>query len=151
MALIITEKCIGCSACRKTCPTGAISGEIKEVHTIDPNLCIECGACGRVCPEEAVRTEDGVFIKKLKKSLWIKPVIIEEKCYACENCVAVCPVNALSMVSESLPLQENAAVLSAPERCVSCGWCFDNCQFDAILFGGDTTETHQSDTAKEKV
>lgn len=132
MAHQIVPGCIGCGACKRSCPTAAISGEMKELHIINPVLCIDCGTCGRVCPKEAVRTEQNVVVRRLKKAEWIKPSVNTEKCYACENCVAVCPVCALSMKDDRLPLTENYAVLAYPEKCISCGWCFDNCQFDAI-------------------
>ncbi len=130
--MIIHEECIGCGACRKVCPVSAISGDKKELHLIDPVLCIQCGSCGRVCPSGAVEGEDGSRVERAKRNQWLKPVINREKCYACENCVGVCPVSALSMVDESRPLTRNYAVLSAPEACVSCGWCLENCQFEAI-------------------
>ena len=43
------EKCDGCHLCFKPCPTGAISGEKKQLHTIDQDKCIQCGACYEVC------------------------------------------------------------------------------------------------------
>ncbi len=49
------EKCTGCTACAKKCPTEAISGEKKEPHEIDQAKCISCGACFDVCKFEAVR------------------------------------------------------------------------------------------------
>jgi len=128
---VIEENCIGCGACKKVCPVNAISGEKKEIHIIDGKLCINCSSCGRVCPKNAIK-EHGLVISKLKKDQWIKPHIDRDKCYACENCIAACPVGALSMAGENLPLTENYAVLSSPDLCVSCEWCFDNCQFDAI-------------------
>jgi len=128
----IDEICIGCGACKKVCPTDAITGDKKELHVIDGKSCINCSSCGRVCPKGAVKGYSGSVIDKVKKSEWLKPGILKDKCYACENCVAVCPVGALSMKDENLPLTENYAVLSSPEKCISCGWCFDNCQFDAI-------------------
>jgi NADH:ubiquinone oxidoreductase subunit F (NADH-binding)/NADH:ubiquinone oxidoreductase subunit E len=53
----ILEICTGCGACRKPCPTGAISGEIKALHTIDQALCIKCGICFEVCKFDAVEVK----------------------------------------------------------------------------------------------
>jgi NADP-reducing hydrogenase subunit HndC len=51
---IVAENCVGCTACARACPVGAITGERKEVHFIDSTLCIKCGACVDRCKFNAV-------------------------------------------------------------------------------------------------
>ncbi len=48
------DKCIGCTKCARNCPVGAISGEIKKVHYIDPAKCVKCGVCIDNCPKHAI-------------------------------------------------------------------------------------------------
>ncbi len=50
--LLDKNKCTGCTACLKRCPTEAI--RIKDNHAvINPDRCIDCGECIRVCPHKA--------------------------------------------------------------------------------------------------
>ena len=43
------DKCKGCTACARVCPAGAISGSVKNPHTIDKSKCLKCGACIEKC------------------------------------------------------------------------------------------------------
>ncbi len=52
----ITDKCIGCGACKRVCPAGCISGEKKQMHVIDQSKCIKCGACQGKCKFDAIIT-----------------------------------------------------------------------------------------------
>ena len=54
---IIEDKCKGCTACARVCPAGAISGSVKEPHSIDPAKCIKCGACMSKCKFGAIIKE----------------------------------------------------------------------------------------------
>ena len=54
---VITDKCIGCSACSRQCPVGAISGEIRSKFNIDQEKCIKCGKCCETCRFGAIVKE----------------------------------------------------------------------------------------------
>jgi len=51
---ILEDMCKGCGACLRACPAGAITGEKKKPHKIDPEICIRCGACFDVCKFKSV-------------------------------------------------------------------------------------------------
>ncbi len=51
---IEADKCKGCTLCARKCPVGAISGAVKEAHTIDTSKCIKCGVCMDSCKFNAI-------------------------------------------------------------------------------------------------
>jgi NADH:ubiquinone oxidoreductase subunit F (NADH-binding)/(2Fe-2S) ferredoxin/NAD-dependent dihydropyrimidine dehydrogenase PreA subunit len=51
---IISEKCIGCTACARNCPQSCITGKVKQPHEIDQTKCIKCGVCYQKCKFAAI-------------------------------------------------------------------------------------------------
>lgn len=47
------KKCKGCDACKRRCPSGAITGMFGAAHTIDRYQCLNCGQCLIHCPFNA--------------------------------------------------------------------------------------------------
>lgn len=58
--LEITDDCVGCTKCARSCPSEAIAYTPYEKHVIDTDKCTQCGLCVGECDYQA--------IKKVKKS-----------------------------------------------------------------------------------
>jgi electron transport complex protein RnfB len=57
VAVIDEDVCIGCAKCLKPCPTDAIIGANKLMHTILPQWCTACELCIPVCPVDCISME----------------------------------------------------------------------------------------------
>jgi len=50
--------CIGCTLCIAACPTDAIVGSNKQMHTIIENSCTGCELCLPVCPVDCIHLDN---------------------------------------------------------------------------------------------
>lgn len=54
VAMIIEDVCIGCTKCIQACPTDAIIGTGKWMHTVLEDACTGCGLCVPPCPVDCI-------------------------------------------------------------------------------------------------
>jgi formate hydrogenlyase subunit 6/NADH:ubiquinone oxidoreductase subunit I len=64
-----------------------------------------------------------LFGNQVKEFGKMAAVIDKDTCTGCENCVEVCPVDAITMA-------DGKAVVS--DECIDCGQCVDECPVEAI-------------------
>lgn len=58
VAVIDENWCIGCTLCIKACPTDAIVGANKRMHTVLEPYCTGCELCIPVCPVDCISLEN---------------------------------------------------------------------------------------------
>ena len=58
VAIIDEAWCIGCTLCIKACPTDAIVGSNKMMHTVIEPYCTGCELCIPVCPVDCISLEN---------------------------------------------------------------------------------------------
>ena len=58
VAIIDEAWCIGCTLCIKACPTDAILGANKMMHTVIEPWCTGCELCIPVCPVDCIQLEN---------------------------------------------------------------------------------------------
>ncbi|MDD5711267.1 MAG: 4Fe-4S binding protein [Smithellaceae bacterium] len=130
---INSQTCLGDGACKRFCPTNAISGEAKKPHSIDSELCIECGACGRVCPKASVFTPSGYIATMTKRSAWPKPQVNNKKCISCSICIDACPTACLALSGATGKDKHGHPYMKNEKACIACAYCAHECPVDAIV------------------
>lgn len=144
------EKCSGCGACIKFCPTNAISlidkSSIEAADNksypnladgkypyIKKSLCVGCGSCANLCSKQAIDLERTLGPVIETKFLDIN----QDACVECHLCEENCPVEAIKL--------ENGKVILDNEACIRCNVCSTKCPVNALALkdNGNTEKLNE--------
>lgn len=66
----------------------------------------------------------GVFIRLLKRFVWVRPRVEHEECKRCRRCVDSCPVQAMNMHDNGIDINY--------KTCINCMCCHELCEYNAV-------------------
>ena len=78
IAWIDEQWCIGCTLCITACPTDAILGASKQMHTVIEDACTGCELCLPVCPVDCIHLEN-VTLGKSGWNAWTQTLADQAK------------------------------------------------------------------------
>ncbi|WP_207905887.1 RnfABCDGE type electron transport complex subunit B [Aestuariirhabdus litorea] len=76
VAIVLDEQCIGCTRCFKACPTDAIIGAPKQLHSVVSEACTGCNKCVDICPTLGIELQ--APRPTLSSWQWPKPAPLAE-------------------------------------------------------------------------
>ncbi len=71
IAFVQEATCIGCARCYKLCPTDAIVGSMKQIHTVIRDACTGCEKCVAICPTGCLQMQE--IKPTLQTWYWARP------------------------------------------------------------------------------
>jgi len=90
-----------------------------------------CNCCGCCC-EALIAARRFGFLNPVHTTNFI-PFVVEEECNGCGKCVALCPVEAMGLVSSNDSGKPNRKKAKLREDiCLGCGVCLSGCNKNAL-------------------
>ncbi len=90
-----------------------------------------CNCCGCCCEAMTAARKFGM-LQPVHTTNFL-PVVESNSCNGCGRCVAVCPVEAIAIVSANNPHMPKLKIARVDaEICLGCGVCVRNCNLDAL-------------------
>jgi ferredoxin len=90
-----------------------------------------CNCCGCCC-EALIAARRFGFLNPVHTTNFI-PFIVEENCNGCGKCVALCPVEAMTLISSNDPDNPNRKKAKLQQEiCLGCGVCISGCNKKAV-------------------
>lgn len=115
VAFIDEAWCIGCTLCIKACPTDAIVGSNKMIHTVIEPYCTGCELCLPVCPVDCIQLSN-VSGSATGWSAWPAPLAQQARQRYQLHRVRVLQEHAEeSAVDTNLPLDADADAEAKPD------------------------------------
>jgi Fe-S-cluster-containing hydrogenase component 2 len=108
---------------KKIIDDAAAEGLVHFVDNTASKVKHNCNCCGCACWNVGLIKRRKIPRDELMAVYYIRQMD-PDNCAGCENCLEICPVDAVSM-------QDGVAVVDAG-WCIGCGVCATRCDFDAV-------------------
>lgn len=125
--IYMTDDCVSCSMCARSCPAGCIDFKEKRV---DNEICIKCLKCTSVCPKGAIKY--GIKPKsKIKFNLKRRQIIIAGAALALFGGMVKAGIEIKDKIAAKLKdvILPPGAVNKERffNKCLNCNLCVENC------------------------
>ena len=108
------------------------SGLIHEGPTNSATMPGIICSCGEDCCQMIISSKASGRIHELYTPSRFQPVVDEEKCIGCQDCVEVCPFEAMEMVKPAGSKKMKAHLIE--KECMGCGVCVVRCKQKALTY-----------------